>query len=294
VAPRIYTVWPTVSQALFGDGARVELPFVRDAMRLWSEFYRTETIKQYNSGGRRTRQMVAMAAREQGLTPTNEGNWNTVTDLSMVLDGYSGFEHALPASPQFKDVVELLARSGTIMVPTLSLDKGFKLFYRQFDPLADPRMQRFLPPDARAGYNERLVNLRTTIEIPLNVYIEYANNFAKVLAAGGCVGLGSHGNSFGFGAHWELWTYAMGGAPNHDVLRAGTMCSAEQIGHAHDLGSIEPGKIADLVVLDRNPLEDIHATAAARYVMKSGRLYESATLDEIWPRQRKLPAFWWR
>ncbi len=86
---------------------------------------------------------------------------------------------------------------------------------------------------------------------------------------------------------------AAGGMTAREVLRVGTMDGAYSIGLDQDLGSLEPGKLADLVVLDANPLDDIHNTAAIRYVMKNGRLYEGDTLNEIWPRQRPLPRMWW-
>ena len=76
--------------------------------------------------------------------------------------------------------------------------------------------------------------------------------------------------------------------------RVGTIFGAEAIGLQADLGSIERGKFADLQVLDANPLEDIANTTSIRYVMKNGRLYEAETLNEIWPRQRKLPVMWWQ
>ena len=86
---------------------------------------------------------------------------------------------------------------------------------------------------------------------------------------------------------------AAGGMSNHDVLRVGTIQGANAIGMERDLGSLESGKLADLIVLDANPLEDIHNTNTVRYVMKNGRLYEGDTLNEVWPRQRVLPRMWW-
>ena len=123
---------------------------------------------------------------------------------------------------------------------------------------------------------------------------KYAAEAAKIAAAGGRVAVGSHGNLQGIGYHFEMWGLTMGGMAAHEVLRSATMVGAQAIGHAQDLGSIEPGKLADLQVLDANPLENIRNTNTVRFVMKNGRLYDAATLDEVWPRQQKRSTSqWW-
>jgi len=122
----------------------------------------------------------------------------------------------------------------------------------------------------------------------------FAGDALKILRAGGLVGVGSHGNMQGLGYHWEMQALASGGATPHEVLKAATIGSSEVIGRALEIGSLEPGKFADLLILDENPLEDIRNTMSLEFVMKNGRLYDAETLDEVWPRQRPLGKSWFQ
>ncbi len=125
------------------------------------------------------------------------------------------------------------------------------------------------------------------------MYPTGAASASAISKAGGKVCVGGHGELQGLSFHWELWSLQSGGMSNLEALRAGTLNGAEAIGLAQDLGSIEPGKLADLVILNKDPLEDIRNSTSLRFVMKNGELYEGDTLDEVWPKQQVTGPFWW-
>jgi imidazolonepropionase-like amidohydrolase len=120
-----------------------------------------------------------------------------------------------------------------------------------------------------------------------------AKGVADIVHAGGRACLGGHGQLQGLGHHWEVWLMQSGGLTPHEALRAATFFAAEAIGLQQDVGSLEPGKLADLMVLDNNPLADIRNSTSIRYVMKNGEIFDGNTLDRIWPTERKLERMYW-
>ncbi|MCC7133500.1 MAG: amidohydrolase family protein, partial [Gemmatimonadales bacterium] len=288
IGPRLYSTGP----GIFGDDNIKSLADARDVLKRYSEHFNTKTIKQYLAGDRKVRQWVITAARELGLTPTTEGGSNFTMNLTLMQDGYAGLEHSLPISPFHRDVVELVRASGITYTPTLIVSyggpAGLGYFLTRGDVDREPRLRRFTPHDELDKWKTFAFHRTDQYVYPL-----HARQLAKIVAAGGRVGLGSHGEVQGLGTHWELWMLGSGGMPNHDVLRAATLHSADAIGLAKDIGSLEPGKLADLQVLDANPLDRLENSTSIRWVMKNGRLYDAATLDEVWPRTRALPTQWW-
>ena len=288
IGPRLYSTGPGIFAA---DNIK-SLDDARDVVRRYADHYHTQTIKQYLAGDRKVRQWVIMAAKELGLTATTEGGSNLTMNLTLMQDGYPGLEHAMPIFPLFKDVIQLQAASGITYTPTLIVGyggpTGLNYWLTHYNVDEDKKLRHFTP-------HEELDSWKTTQFYRDDQYIfkGHAEQLAKMVAAGGRVGLGSHGELQGLGVHWELWMMASGGLKSHDVLRAATLHGADAIGHARDFGSLEAGKLADLQILDRNPLDDIRNTNTIRWVMKNGRLYDGSTLDEIWPRTKALPRQWW-
>lgn len=117
----------------------------------------------------------------------------------------------------------------------------------------------------------------------------------QIQDAGGLVETGAHGQLQGLGLHWETWMFVQGGMTPMEALRCSTINGAKYLGLEADLGSLEKGKLADLVVLDKNPLENIRNTDSVRMVMLNGRLYDADTMNEIAPNPRtRLPFYWER
>ena len=295
LGPRIYSTGPGVFGNYQGEGIR-DLDHARDVLRRYSEYYDTKTFKMYLAGNRQQRQWLIMAARELELMPTTEAGIDFALDLTHAMDGYPGIEHNLPIYPLYDDVVTLFAESEVVNTPTLIVSFGGPMgeiyWFTRTDVHGNERLARFTPHEVLDGRTRRRAGAAGAVGWAVTeefVFQEHARFLRDVVEAGGYAGVGSHGQLQGLGFHWEMWMLASGGMSNHDVLRSATILGANGIGLESELGSIEPGKLADLVILAENPLDDIHDTESVTHVMMNGRLFEAATLDEVWPRQRALP-----
>jgi hypothetical protein len=288
LGPRAYSTGPGV----FVNSDINSEADARNVLTRYRDYYRTRNIKSYMVGGRKERQFMIKGASALGMMPTTEGATDLRLNLTHALDGFAGNEHSLPVSPLYKDVIQLFAQSRIAYTPTLNVLYGGRPALGEMSirhlPQQDAKLQRFMP----AALNDMKNRTHKWSRHEDQTYPTFAADAIAIQRAGGLVGMGSHGEMQGIGYHWELEAYAAGGATPHEVLRAATIGSSEVIGRAAELGSIEPGKYADLLILEQDPLADITNASALSFVMKNGRLYDANTLEEVWPRQKPLDEQW--
>lgn len=253
------------------------------------------SVKSYMQPRREQRQWIIDAARAESMLVVPEGGGNLEMDLSMVVDGHTSNEHALPVTPIRDDVAQLFGKSGTVETPTLLVAygglSGEHWFYQHEAPYKHEKLLRFFP---RGPLDARSIR-RPVMSVDGDWHhFKVAEGCKRILDRGGKVSLGGHGQLQGLGPHWELWGLTQGGISNHDALRCATHTGAWELGMDKDLGSLEVGKLADLVVMDRNPLENIRNSDSIKWVVKNGDVYEGDTMKQLWPVERPAPRFTWQ
>jgi imidazolonepropionase-like amidohydrolase/Tol biopolymer transport system component len=251
------------------------------------------SVKSYNQQRRDARQMIIKAARELQMEVVPEGGSLLYMNQTMVHDGHTTVEHSLPVPRLYKDVVTLFGKSKTGYTPTIIVGYGGLMgeyfWYQETNVWENQRLLSFVPREIVDARSRR----RTMAPDDDFNHVLIAKGAKQILDAGGSVQLGAHGQMQGLGAHWELWMLQQGGMTNLEAIRSATISGAWALGLDKELGSIEKGKLADLIVLDRNPLENIRDTESIAMVMMNGRLYDGKTLNQLGNHARARGKLYW-
>ncbi|MDQ7948246.1 MAG: amidohydrolase family protein [Pedobacter sp.] len=250
------------------------------------------SVKSYNQPRRDQRQQILEAARLLKMEVVPEGGSTFFTNMNMIADGHTGIEHSIPATPVYKDVIDLWNNSKVAYTPTLIVAYGGQwgenYWYDRTNVWENERLLNFTPRsiiDSRA-------RRRTTSEYGDYNHIDVAKAVKQIANGGTKINLGAHGQIQGLGAHWELWMFVQGGATPLQAIRNATLNGASYLGMDKQIGSLEVGKLADLVVMDANPLDDIRNSEKIKYVMVNGRLYDSLTMNETGSREKLRSKLW--
>jgi Tol biopolymer transport system component/imidazolonepropionase-like amidohydrolase len=252
------------------------------------------SVKSYNQPRRDARQQIIEAARQLGMLVVPEGGSTFSTNTTMFLDGHTTLEHNLPVAPLYEDMLRLISESKTAYTPTYIVNyggmSGEYYWYQNTNVWENAKLQYFHPRgqlDARSRRRQMAAN-------DDYFFVEVSKAAKKLNDRGTLVSTGAHGQLDGMGEHWETWMMAMGGMSNHQALRAATLNGARALGLDDDIGSLATGKLADMLVLDANPLTDIKNTLTLRYVMVNGRIFDATTLAQMGNHPAPAPKQIWR
>lgn len=291
IGPRTYSTGDPLYR---GDAARQNELSSRDVtaqnvdrLQTWGAV----SIKQYQQPRRDQRQWVSDVARDRGLMVTSESG-DLFYNLGMLMDGQTAFEHPFSEIPLYGDIAKFMGRGGFYYSPTLVVAGpgpwNVEYWFAESDVFSDPKQRLWMPWRMNAGHlRRRTLRPDTDYSFPL-----LAQGMADIIAEGGYGAIGGHGEHHGLAPHWEIWM-AASALGNYGALEVASVHGARFLGALEDLGTLEVGKLADLLVLDRNPLDDIRATADIRYVMQGGILRDGMTLDESWPERRPFGPHYW-
>ncbi len=284
VAPRVFGTG-TILYGAYRPGNSAETNSLEDAsfhlQRL--KDVGAISVKSYNQPRREQRQQIIQAASELDMMVVPEGGMRFQHNLSMLIDGHTTLEHSLPVQHIYSDVLQLWSQLETAYTPTFVVSygglMGEEYWYDRTNVWENPRLLRYTP---RSRLYPRAIRRPKAPDSEYN-HVYVARTAKALRDAGVRVNIGAHGQREGLASHWEIWSMVQGGFSPWEALRGATIDGAASLGMDHEIGSLEEGKLADIVIVDGNPLQDIYRSEYVSHTLLNGRLYEAATMNQIAP-----------
>ncbi|QHQ40646.1 amidohydrolase family protein [Microbulbifer hydrolyticus] len=280
--PRIFSTG-TILYGAKGPGYRAKINSLEDA-----EFHVGRlkemgaiSVKSYNQPRREQRQQVLEAGRKLGMMVVPEGGGKYQHNMNMIVDGHTGVEHSLPIANIYSDVEQMWGQTSVGYTPTFVVAygglSGEYYWYDRTEVWKNERLTSFTPDFI---VNPRSIRRPTAPDHHYN-HVDVAHHAKQLRDKGVTVHIGAHGQREGLGAHWEMWMMEQGGFTPWEAFRAGTIDGARYLGMDQDLGSLEPGKLADIIVVDGNPLENLRLSEKVAYTVINGKVFDAATMNEV-------------
>ncbi|HEX7050149.1 MAG TPA: amidohydrolase family protein [Longimicrobiales bacterium] len=302
--PRLFNSGPYFGSAREGWDPEITPEQIRAEVDYWA----SQGARGFKAKGIRPEHLKALieAAHAHGLTVTGHlgsGYRHSVNPRDAILMGIDRVEHFLggdampadrpayaslvemtPEMPEFRRIVDLYKERGIYFDATLS---AYGYFGRR-----DPEVYTYFAPEM--DYLTPFAREQVERRLPRRVYEQFEQIYwvkrklVKAfydLGAGHLLTLGTDHPSWGeyfsgFAVHRELHAFVLAGIPPAYALKIATIHGARALGVDDRLGTLEPGKLADLVILEGNPLEDIRNTRNVRTVVKNGEVYDARQLLE--------------
>nr|WP_136250508.1 amidohydrolase family protein [Ningiella ruwaisensis] len=292
VAPRIYSTG-TILYGAEALGYKAIINNYDDA------FYHVQrlkdlgaiSVKSYNQPRRDQRQQVLVAAQKQSMMVMPEGGGKPQQNMSMLVDGHTGLEHNLAIPRGYDDLTQLWQATQFGYTPTFVVAfgglMGEEYFYDRTEVWKNERLMRYVPHFLVDG---RSIRRPTAPDNQYN-HIEVAKYAKHLRDRGVRVMIGAHGQREGLGAHWELWIMHQGGFTPWEAIRGGTIDGAIHLGMDKSIGSIEVGKLADMAIIDGDVLSDIKRSEYVTHTIINGRVFETATMNELGSKNTRKPFF---
>lgn len=305
LGPRVFASGNTIIEETGKLGYNyTTLEDFKDAFRVVLSMRKLKTsgpIKEYGFKNSFKRNLLREASVKNNLGITAHQN-KSLKAFNRIVQGYTAIEHEIASFPLQYDVIQLIAQSRVSYTPTYLVRPGITDIYiditnKERNKLISFNGEVIYNNNYGVTYENRNTHRKTLIDrwSKTSKYeqLRALNSLNDIVDSGGKISVGGHGNPLpGIGTHWEIW-FLTNGISKYKALEAATINGANKLDLQEEIGSIENRKLADMVVLNSNPLEDIFNTTDIFYTIQNGSIYDATTMNQVFPEIKKLRPWGW-